>query len=124
MVSEWQYSTIHNSPCKVIEEQALWGQTTCRVWLPTRDAVVKVPQKSLQPLSVDLQPEIEADRIVYVAVRRKAIERVGLAEVRNYRLANLEKEEKEWRQGMETARQIIPEIRPLLLLGISGESSS
>ena len=39
-------------------------------------------------------------------------------------LLNLEKEEKEWRQAIETARQIIPEIRPLLLLGISGEGSS
>ena len=76
--SQWLYSTIHNSPCKVIEKQNLWGQTICRIWLPGSDAVVKVPQDSLQPLSVDLQQEIES------------------------------------------ARQIIPEIRPLLLPGIMG----
>jgi hypothetical protein len=35
---EWQYSTVHNSACKVIEEQTLWGQTVCRVWLPNQDA--------------------------------------------------------------------------------------
>ena len=34
---EWQYSTVHNSACKVIEEQTLWGQTVCRVWLPNQD---------------------------------------------------------------------------------------
>jgi len=39
--SAWQYSTVHNSACKVIEEQALWGQTACRVWLPNQDAVVR-----------------------------------------------------------------------------------
>ncbi len=22
----WQYNTVHNSACKVIEEQTLWGQ--------------------------------------------------------------------------------------------------
>lgn len=74
MDSEWQYSTIHNSPCKVIEKQNLWGQTICRIWLPGSDAVVKVPQKSLQSLSVDLQPEIEADRVVYIAAAAKVAE--------------------------------------------------
>ena len=39
MGSLWQYSTIHNSACKIIEEQTLWGQTVCRVWLPNQDAV-------------------------------------------------------------------------------------
>ena len=33
----WLYSTIHKCPCKVIEEQTLWGQSVCRVWLPGRD---------------------------------------------------------------------------------------
>jgi len=36
MESLWQYSTVHNSACKVIEEQTLWGQTVCRVWLPNQ----------------------------------------------------------------------------------------
>jgi hypothetical protein len=38
-----QYSTVHNSVCKVVEEQTLWGQTVCRVWLPNQDAVVRAP---------------------------------------------------------------------------------
>lgn len=74
MSSEWKYSTIHNSPCKVIEKQSLWGQTICRIWLPGSDAVVKVPQKSLQSLAIDLQPEIEADRVVYIAAAAKVAE--------------------------------------------------
>lgn len=70
----WQYSTAHNSACKVIEEQTLWGQTVCRVWLPNQDAVVRVPRCALRPLSADLRPEIEAGRIAYVAAAAKVAE--------------------------------------------------
>lgn len=74
MESLWQYSTVHNSACKVIEEQTLWGQTVCRVWLPNQDAVVRVPRSVLRPLDADLQPEIEAGRIAYVAAAAKVAE--------------------------------------------------
>ena len=70
----WQYSTVHNSPCKVIEEQTLWGQTVCRIWLPNQDAVVRVPRSVLRPMSADLQPGIEAERIAYVAAAAKVAE--------------------------------------------------
>lgn len=73
-MSEWQYSTVHNSVCKVIEEQPLWGQTVCRVWLPNQDAVVRVPRSALRPLSADLRPEVEAGRIAYVAAAAKVAE--------------------------------------------------
>jgi len=74
MESLWQYSIVHNSACKVIEEQTLWGQTVCRVWLPNQDAVVRVPRSALRPLNADLQPEIEAGRITYVAAAAKVAE--------------------------------------------------
>jgi superfamily II DNA or RNA helicase len=74
MQDVWQYSTVHNSACKVIEEQTLWGQTVCRVWLPNQDAVVRVSRSALRPLNADLQPEIEAGRIAYVAAAAKVAE--------------------------------------------------
>ena len=74
MESLWQYSTVHNSACKVIEEQTLWGQTVCRVWLPNQDAVVRLPRSALRPLNADLQPEIEAGRIAYVVAAAKVAE--------------------------------------------------
>ena len=74
MIGVWQYSTVHNSACKVIDEQTLWGQTVCRVWLPNQDAVVRVPRSALRLLSTDLQPEIEAGRIAYVAAAAKVAE--------------------------------------------------
>ncbi len=74
MKPSWQYSTIHNTTCKVIEEQTLWGETVCRIWLPNQDAVVRVPRSDLRPLSADLQPEIEFGRIAYVAAAAKVAE--------------------------------------------------
>ena len=58
MDSFWQYSTVHNSACKVIEEQTLWGQKVCRVWLPNQDAVVRIPRNA------DRQPGLAAGRIM------------------------------------------------------------
>ncbi len=68
---KWQYSTIHNTPCEILDEQSLWGQTVCRVWLPNLDAVVRVPLASLQPLDAELDPETESNRIGYVAAAAK-----------------------------------------------------
>jgi len=48
--SIWQYSTIHDCICKVIESQTLWGETTCRVWLPGSDSAVRIPAANLKPL--------------------------------------------------------------------------
>jgi len=70
----WQYSTIHNSPCKVLEEQALWGQKVCRIWLPNQDAVVRVSSSVLRPFTQELQPEIEANRIAYISAAAKVAE--------------------------------------------------
>ena len=38
----WYYSQEHDELCQVIETQTLWGETTCRVWLPGRDSVVRI----------------------------------------------------------------------------------
>ncbi len=55
------------------------------------------------------------------ASRRKAIEQVGLQEVRQFRLIRCDTDEAEWRKELQFARQIIPEVRPLLLMRISQE---
>ncbi|MGI6414378.1 MAG: DEAD/DEAH box helicase [Thermoguttaceae bacterium] len=47
---EWYYSPDHGQLCQVIEAQTLWGETTCRVWLPGRDAVVRIPAGRLEPI--------------------------------------------------------------------------
>lgn len=103
--SIWQYSTIHNSPCKIIEEETLWGQTACKVWLPNQDAVVRVSRSALRPLNSELQPEIEANRTAYVAAAAKVAE------------------EKKWRNELKMAKQIVLEIMPHLLMKIDKEGA-
>ncbi|HPH11077.1 MAG TPA: helicase-related protein [Thermotogota bacterium] len=46
----WYYSPDHGQLCQVIEAQTLWGETTCRVWLPGSDSVVRIPASRLKPL--------------------------------------------------------------------------
>jgi hypothetical protein len=47
--NSWYYGPDHGQHCQVIEAQTLWCETTCRVWLPGRDSVVrKIPENVLQ----------------------------------------------------------------------------
>ena len=55
-----------------------------------------------------------------LSARRRVIEKIGLSEVRHYRLEMLEKEKNEWKAEIDLARNILPEIKPLLLLRIEG----
>ncbi|WP_408999385.1 helicase-related protein [Syntrophus buswellii] len=48
--NSWYFSPDHGQLCQVIEAQTLWGETTCRVWLPGRDSVVRIPASRLKPL--------------------------------------------------------------------------
>ena len=50
--------------------------------------------------------------------RRKAIARIGLPEVRQYRQARCDAEELRWKEQLQSAREIIPEIRPLVITAI------
>ena len=72
--SVWQFSALHNSTCKVIEKQTLWGQSICRIWLPGSESVVRVPEETLRDFSHVLQPEIDAHRITYLAAAAKVAE--------------------------------------------------
>ncbi|KKK70119.1 hypothetical protein LCGC14_2927180, partial [marine sediment metagenome] len=45
--NSWYYSLVHRQLCQVIESQTLWGDTSCRVWLPGRDSVVRVSASRL-----------------------------------------------------------------------------
>lgn len=60
---DWIWSDEHNQLCQVIEAQTLWGETTCRVWLPGRDSVVRIPVSRLKSLEIASSP----DDIAYVA---------------------------------------------------------
>ena len=46
----WYFRSNHGQLCQVIESWTLWGDTTCRVWLPGSDSVVRIPAANLKPL--------------------------------------------------------------------------
>jgi superfamily II DNA or RNA helicase len=61
----WYYSPDHEQLCQVIEIQTLWGETTCRVWLPGCDSVVRIPGSRLK--SLESAGTGSPDAIAYVA---------------------------------------------------------
>jgi len=63
--NSWYYSQDHGQTCQVIESQTLWGDTTCRVWLPGNETLVRVSASSLALLG-DSRTCTDDD-IVYVA---------------------------------------------------------
>lgn len=65
MSSGWYYSPDHGQLCQVIDAQTLWGETTCRVWLPGRDSVVHIPASRLK--SLESAGTGSPDNIAYVA---------------------------------------------------------
>jgi len=78
----WQYSTIHSSACKVIDEQTLWGEAVCQIWLPDQNVVARVPRSALRPLHAHEQrPETESRRLAYVAAAAKVAEVLETARV-------------------------------------------
>ncbi|MGB2773864.1 MAG: helicase-related protein [Anaerolineae bacterium] len=62
---DWYYSPDHGQLCQVIETQTLWGEPTCRVWLPGSDAVVRIPASRLKPLAD--AGAASPDAIAYIA---------------------------------------------------------
>ena len=54
----------HATSGQVIERLLLWGQASVRVWLPEKDAVVRVTEDELQPIDAAF-PGV--DRILYLA---------------------------------------------------------
>ena len=73
---------------------------------------------SLQQAHISSIAREEERGMMAFSSRRKAIERVGLPEVRQYRLERCDAEETDWRKELGSALQIVPEIRPLLLMRI------
>jgi SNF2 family DNA or RNA helicase len=64
-VNLWLYSPDHGQLCQVLEAQTLWGETTCRVWLPGRDSVVRIPASRLKP--IESAGASSPDNIAYIA---------------------------------------------------------
>ncbi len=61
----WAYSEDYKQYCQIIENQTLWGETICRIWLPGRDTVVRVPASRLK--SLETKGPGSPDDVAYMA---------------------------------------------------------
>lgn len=57
-IGDWCWHSRHLSPCRIIDRQEVWGELSYRVWLPTKDAVVRVRQDELAGLD-SVRPTVE-----------------------------------------------------------------
>ena len=65
-IGDWAYYKNYGQSCQVIETQTIWGETTCRVWLPDKDTIVCIPLERLKSLDT-AAPTVTSESIVYVA---------------------------------------------------------
>lgn len=47
---DWFWHVRHATPCRVVDRQHIWGEVTYRVWLPTKDAVLRARADELAHL--------------------------------------------------------------------------
>ena len=52
------------------------------------------------------------------AARGRALERIGLPQVRNHRRMQLEREQADWRADLARRGQAMPELNPLLFIAV------
>lgn len=64
-----------------------------------------------------LKREQEKGRYAF-HVRREALNRIGLPEVRQFRLKRLEGEEKAWAEDLRKREHVLPELQPVVLLRV------
>ena len=143
---QWVWSLEHQQACRIVEIQTLWGETICRVWLPGRDSVVRIPASRLKSLDnagsgstesvvARLQDQAreaciqehrariarEREKADYAfAARRKTVERIGLPQVCNYRLNLLAHEERSFQEQLDQKAHAYPEMVPLLVIRVEG----
>lgn len=68
-MNRWLYSPDYGEVCQVIDEQNVFGEAICRVWLPVRYTVIRIPLVQLKPL--DEAPVGNPDWIAYVVTAAK-----------------------------------------------------
>lgn len=70
-IGDWCWHTRHAAPCRLVECQYLWGETVYRVWLPTKDAVVRARSQELAALDT-VKPTVE--HILHTAAAAKLLD--------------------------------------------------
>lgn len=94
-------------------------QTFEKVWASAAVQGKIIYDELVQKHRQQLAREREKGEYAFAA-RRSAIERIGLPQVRDHRLAQLAQEEQAWREQLNQTASVSPELVPLLLVRIEG----
>ena len=76
---EWYHSIDHDEAGQLVSVQAMWGEQTCLVWLPRRDAVVRIAASRLR--GVDEATPATSDHLAFACAGARiadALERDSL----------------------------------------------
>lgn len=92
-------------------------------WQAAQDQGYSLYEELVRSHHTHLEQERQKGEYAF-SCRRKVIDRVGLSQVRDYRLKQLAQEEAEWRAQLEQSVAVQPELSPLLILSITQEVES
>jgi SNF2 family DNA or RNA helicase len=70
-VGDWCLHTRHTTPCRIIDRQSIWNETVFRVWLPTKDAIIRARESDLAPLA-SLRPT--ENEVLHTAAAAKLLD--------------------------------------------------
>ena len=70
-VGDWCWHVHHATACRVVERQDMWGETVYRVWLPTKDTVVRARSQDLAELK-SIQATVE--QVLHTAAAAKLLD--------------------------------------------------
>ncbi|WP_347268898.1 DEAD/DEAH box helicase, partial [Paracoccus sp. (in: a-proteobacteria)] len=70
-IGAWCWHERHAAPCRVVDREAMWGETAYRVWLPGKDAVVRARSRELGPLDA---VRTTVDQILHTAAAAKLLD--------------------------------------------------
>ena len=111
----------------IVITDSLAGETAVQAAQSAWEAVEQAGQTLYEEMvrAQKRQRQQEQEKIAYAfAARRRAINRIGLLAVRQYRLRQLTQEEADWQAKLVQQTGIIPEVTPILLLHITGRGET
>lgn len=70
-IGEWCWHGRHAGPCRVVDREEVWGEASYRVWLPSKDAVVRARSRDLSSLDA---VQTTVDQILHTAAAAKLLD--------------------------------------------------
>ncbi len=70
-IGAWCWHERHTAPCRVVDREDIWGETAYRVWLPSKNAIVRARVRDLSPLDA---VQLTVDQILHGAAAAKLLD--------------------------------------------------